>query len=230
MWFAVSLLTVLLTLPAPIKAMKNYEELRKLMVKEQIIKRGIKDKNIIKAMLKIPREKFVPEDKQKDAYEDFPLAIGFGQTISQPYIVAYMTEKLELKGGDKVLEIGTGSGYQTAILAEMGCEVYTVEIIPELSERAKKILGDLGYRNLHFKIGDGYQGWKEHSPYDEIIVTAAPENVPEQLKNQMKIGGKLVLPVGKYYQYLYKIIRTGMETWESEKLVGVSFVPMIREN
>lgn len=200
------------------------------MVEEQIIRRGITDKNVINAMLKVPREKFVPPAERGSAYGDFPLPIGYGQTISQPYIVAYMTEKLKVKPGDRVLEIGTGSGYQAAILAEIGCEVYTVELIEELSKRAKKILNELGYRNVHFKVGDGFEGWKENAPYDAIIVTAAPKKIPEALKLQLKIGGRLVIPVGEYFQYLYRITRTGPEEWDTEKLIAVSFVPMVRGN
>jgi len=227
--FAASLLSILLILHAHTE-MDEYEKLRRLMVEEQIIKRGIKDREVIRAMLKVPREKFVPPQERGSAYGDFPLPIGYGQTISQPYIVAYMTEQLEVKKGDRVLEIGTGSGYQSAILAEIGCEVYTVELIEELSKRAQRIIKELGYKNVHFKIGDGYQGWKEYAPYDAIIVTAAPPRIPEKLKYQMKIGGRMVIPVGDYYQYLYKIARTGKDSWKKERLIGVSFVPMVRGN
>lgn len=209
---------------------RGYDELRRTMVEDQIIRRGITDKNVIKAMLKVPREKFVPPAERGSAYGDFPLPIGYGQTISQPYIVAYMTEKLKVKPGDRVLEIGTGSGYQSAILADMGCEVYTVELIEELSKRAQKIIEELGYKNVHFKVGDGFEGWKENAPYDAIIVTAAPKNVPEALKLQLKLGGRMVIPVGEYYQYLYRITRIDSREWKTEKLIPVSFVPMVRGN
>ena len=209
---------------------QNFELLRREMVEDQIISRGIKDRRVIEAMLKVPRELFVPPEQRPFAYDDGPLPIGFGQTISQPYIVAFMTEKLEVKKGDKVLEVGTGSGYQAAILAEMGCQVYTIEIIEELSLRARKVIESLGYRNVHFKVGDGYEGWEEHAPYDAIIVTAAPPYIPEKLKQQLKIGGRMVLPVGEYYQYLYRITRTGEKDFRVEKLIPVSFVPMVREH
>ncbi len=209
---------------------QDFELLRREMVEDQIISRGIKDRRVIEAMLKVPRELFVPPEQRPFAYDDGPLPIGFGQTISQPYIVAFMTEKLEVKEGDKVLEVGTGSGYQAAILAEMGCQVYTIEIIEELSLRARQVIRSLGYRNVHFKVGDGYEGWEEHAPYDAIIVTAAPPYVPEKLKQQLKIGGRMVLPVGEYYQYLYRITRTGEKDFRVEKLIPVSFVPMVREH
>ena len=223
------LLSILLTLPV-LTNMSDYEKLRKLMVEEQIIKRGISDKEVIRAMLKVPREKFVPVQERGSSYGDFPLPIGFGQTISQPYIVAYMTEQLKVKRGDRVLEIGTGSGYQSAILAEIGCEVYTVELIGELSKRAQKIIHELGYTNIHFKIGDGYEGWEEYAPYDAIIVTAAPSKVPDKLKKQLKINGRLVIPVGDFYQYLYLITRSSENSWKEKRLIGVSFVPMVREH
>ncbi len=209
---------------------QDFELLRREMVEDQIISRGIKDRRVIEAMLKVPRELFVPPEQRPFAYDDGPLPIGFGQTISQPYIVAFMTEKLEVKEGDKVLEVGTGSGYQAAILAEMGCQVYTIEIIEELSLRARQVIRALGYRNVHFKVGDGYEGWEEHAPYDAIIVTAAPPYIPEKLKQQLKIGGRMVLPVGEYYQYLYRITRTGEKEFRVEKLIPVSFVPMVREH
>ncbi|MCM8803823.1 MAG: protein-L-isoaspartate(D-aspartate) O-methyltransferase, partial [Candidatus Omnitrophica bacterium] len=156
------------------------EELRRKMVEEQIIARGIKDKKVISAFLKIPREEFVPEGLKEYAYDDRPLSIGEGQTISQPYIVALMTESLQLKGNEKVLEIGTGSGYQSAIIAEIGCQVYSVERIEILAERAKNILKKLGY-NVKIRVGDGTLGWEEYAPYDRIIVTAAGPEIPKSL-------------------------------------------------
>ncbi len=210
--------------------MDPYKELRREMVEEQIKARGIKDPLVLRAMLKVPREEFVPKHLRPEAYGDHPLPIGEGQTISQPYIVAYMTEKLQPRPGDKILEIGTGSGYQTAILAEIGCEVFTVEIRPELSFRAQKILKKLGYRKVHFKIGDGYRGWPEEAPFDGIIVTAAPPSIPEELKKQLKIGGRMVLPAGSPFQYLYLVIRTSEKDWKVKRLIPVSFVPMVREN
>ncbi len=228
--FVAVLLSILFILPAPIKGMDPYAELRRLMVEEQIKARGIKDPLVLQAMLSVPREKFVPEHLRPEAYDDHPLPIGEGQTISQPYIVAYMTEKLGVKPGDKVLEIGTGSGYQTAILAEMGCEVYTIEIRKELSLRAQKVLKKLGYKKIHFRIGDGYQGWPEQAPFDGIIVTAAPPEIPQKLKEQLKIGGRMVVPAGSPFQYLYLVHRTSEKTWKTKKLIPVSFVPMVRKH
>ena len=158
------------------------------MVENQIKARGIKDERVLKAMNKVPRHKFVPETMRRYAYNDEPLPIGKGQTISQPYIVAYMTEVLELTPEDKVLEIGTGSGYQAAVLAEIAQEVYTVEIVEELARKARDILSEEGYENIRFHTGDGTFGWNKHAPYDAIIVTAAPSRVPEKLQDQLKLG------------------------------------------
>jgi len=203
------------------------EELRRKMVEEQIIARGIKDKKVISAFLKVPREEFVPEDLKKYAYIDSPLSIGEGQTISQPYIVALMTEALKLKGGEKVLEIGTGSGYQSAILAEIGCEVYSVERIESLAKKAENILRKLGY-NVKIKIGDGTLGWEEYSPYDRIIVTAAGPKIPDTLLFQLsEKEGRLIMPVGdRFFQDLLLVIKRGKEI-EKINLGGCQFVPLI---
>jgi len=203
------------------------EELRKKMVQEQIIARGIKDEKVISAFLKVPREEFVPESLKEYAYRDCPLSIGEGQTISQPYIVALMTEALKLKGKEKVLEIGTGSGYQSAILAEIGCEVYSIERIELLAKRAENILKKLGY-NVKIKIGDGTLGWEEYSPYDRIIVTAAGPKIPETLLSQLsKNEGRLVMPVGdRYIQDLILVIKNS-EKIEKVHLGGCQFVPLI---
>jgi len=182
----------------------NFEKLRKKMVETQLIPRGIKDKKVIEAFLIVPREKFVSENLKESAYDDTPLPIGEGQTISQPYIVALMTELLQLKGGEKVLEIGTGSGYQAAILSEIGCDVYSVERIPSLATKAGKILQQLGYI-VKIKIGDGTLGWEEYAPYDGIIVTAAGPRTPQSLLTQLKEGGRIVMPVGD--MYLQELIR-----------------------
>jgi protein-L-isoaspartate(D-aspartate) O-methyltransferase len=198
------------------------------MVEHQIISRGIQDTKIIKAMLQVPRHKFVPEGLRKVAYSDNPLPIGMEQTISQPYIVALMTELLKLKGGEKVLEVGTGSGYQAAILAEVGCEVYTIEILESLSAKAREILNSLGYTNINYKIGDGYGGWPEQAPFDAIIVTAASEHVPEPLINQLKVNGRMVIPIGDQYQNLLLIIKTD-EGIEKKTVTPVRFVPMTGE-
>lgn len=206
---------------------KNFENLRIEMVENQIIKRGISDKKVIEAFLKVPREEFVPENLKECAYDDTPLPIGEGQTISQPYIVALMTEALKLKEKEKVLEIGTGSGYQSAILAEIGCEVFSIERIEILAVRAEKILKKLGYK-VKIKVGDGTLGWEEYSPYDKIIVTAASPEVPDTLLKQLsEKEGRLIIPVGdRYIQDLILIIKT-KDKLEKINLGGCQFVPLI---
>lgn len=185
-----------------------YRIAREKMVENQIKARGIRDERVLSAMLKVPRHLFVDEALRDQAYGDFPLPIGEGQTISQPYIVAVMTEALELKGNERVLEIGTGSGYQTAILAELALWVYTIEKYPTLLEKAKKILLKLGYKNISFKLGDGSLGWKEVAPFDAIIVTAAAPQIPPPLIEQLLEGGRIVIPVGDVYsQVLIKGIK-----------------------
>ncbi len=203
----------------------KFARLRQQMVEYQIRARGVKDPRVLEAMEKVPRHLFVPENLRYEAYQDEPLPIGYGQTISQPYIVAYMTEQLHLQKGDRVLEIGTGSGYQAAILAELADSVFTVEIVPELSIRAQKVLEALGYRNVQFKIGDGYEGWLEKAPFDAIIVTAAPDHVPQPLIEQLKDGGRLIIPVGDFYQDLVLIEKKGQKI-SRKKLLPVRFVPM----
>lgn len=201
---------------------------RKQMVDEQIKKRGIRDEKVLMAMQKTKRHLFVPEKFQQLSYEDHPLAIGFGQTISQPYIVAYMTEAAQLQPGDRALEIGTGSGYQAAILAEIAQEVYSIEIVKELAEASQQKLKNLGYKNIFIKHGDGYQGWKENAPFDAIIVTAAPEEIPQKLVEQLKIGGRMIVPIGSFFQELYLITRTAQGI-EKKQLLPVQFVPMIKQ-
>ncbi len=207
--------------------MVDYDRERAELVKS-IERRGIRDKRVIDALLKVPRHLFVPEYIRDSAYDDRPLPIGYGQTISQPYIVALMTEALELPEEAKVLEIGTGSGYQAAILAEIAKEVYTVERIPELLERARKLLVDkLGYKNIKFKLGDGTEGWQEHAPYDAIIVTAAAPKVPEPLVEQLKEGGVLVIPVGsELTQELLRIRKLPGGKIRKENLGGCVFVKL----
>lgn len=204
----------------------DYEQARQNMVEYQIKGRGIKDKNVLGAMLKVPRHLFVPEEMRDLAYRDEPLPIGHGQTISQPYIVGYMTEALKLQPGDRVLEIGTGSGYQTAILAEIVSKVYTIELIPELSLRAQETLKSLGYKNIEFLTGDGSKGWPEKAPFEAILVSAAPAEVPPALIEQLKIDGRLIIPVGTDSQELVLIKRT-KKGWEKTRLIGVRFVPLI---
>lgn len=200
---------------------------RKRMIEEQIMQRGVLDPYVLKALEKVERHLFVPESLQEDAYFDGPLPIGYGQTISQPYIVAFMTEAADLKRSDKVLEVGTGSGYQAAVLAEIVQEVYTIEIVEPLAESAEKRLKVLGYQNIFVKHGDGYQGWVEHAPFDAIIVTAAPEELPEELVKQLKVGGRMIVPIGSFYQELYRITKTEKGI-QKEKLIPVRFVPMIK--
>lgn len=198
------------------------------MVEKQIISRGIQDSQLIRAMIRIPRHKFIPEDLREHAYGDNPIPIGMDQTISQPYIVALMTELLKLQEGEKVLEVGTGSGYQTAILAEMECEVYTMEILEPLVEKARQVLESLGYKKIHYRIGDGYIGWQEHSPFDAIIVTAAPEHIPQPLIEQLKVNGKMIIPVGDMNQELILIKKTEKRI-EMKTVTPVRFVPMTGE-
>jgi len=211
------------------KSDKNdYSLLRKKMVEDQISSRGVKDPNVIQAMLKVPRHLFVPESEQRSAYWDTPLPIGYNQTISQPYIVAFMTEQLKVKPGDRILEIGTGSGYQAAVLAEIADSVFTIEIVSELAEQSKKRLTDLQYDNVFVKYGDGYHGWPEKAPFDRIIITAAPPKIPPLLLEQLKAGGKMILPVGEYVQELVVVNKTesGMDM---QNVLPVRFVPMTGE-
>lgn len=196
------------------------------MVKEQIISRGIKDKLVINAMQKVQRHLFVPETLKDNAYIDSPLPIGENQTISQPYIVAFMTEALKLKKSDKVLEIGTGSGYQAAVLAEIVEKVYSIEIIEKLGKKAEKLLKTLGYNNITVIIGDGYNGVPEEAPFDAIIVTAAPKKIPDPLVEQLKSGGRMIIPVGDYYQELILIEKPIDENTTIKRLLPVRFVPM----
>jgi protein-L-isoaspartate(D-aspartate) O-methyltransferase len=199
---------------------------RESMVDIQIQAREIKEEKVLQAMRKVPRHFFVPDDLRPYAYADEPLPIGEGQTISQPYIVAYMTEALELRGEEKVLEVGTGSGYQTAVLAEIVKEVYTVEIVSTLSLTAQEVLQRLGYTNIHFKIGDGTFGWQENAPYDAIMVTAAPPSVPKRLQEQLDFSGKMIIPVGEGFQELVLITREKKD-FKKKKLLPVRFVPLI---
>jgi len=202
---------------------------RHLMVQQQLMPRSIRDARVLAAMSKVPREEFVPSESRAASYEDGPLPIGYDQTISQPYIVAFMTEQLRPKPSDRVLEIGTGSGYQAAILAELVADVYTIEIVEPLAKNAEATLQRLNYKNVHVKAGDGYRGWPEHAPFDAIIVTCAPDHVPQQLTDQLKDGGRMVIPVGeRFAQQLYLLEKKNGQLKESATL-PVRFVPMARE-
>lgn len=201
---------------------------RARMIGEQLAAadRDIRDPAVLRAMGKVPRHRFVPKEVVGAAYDDCPLPIGYGQTISQPYVVAFMTEQLRLKPHDRVLEIGTGSGYQAAILAEIVTEVYTVEIITPLAERAEATLADLGYTNIHMRAGDGYLGWPEAAPFDAIIVTCAPENVPPPLIDQLKDGGRMIIPVGATYAQELVLLRKQDGRIKRQAVLPVRFVPM----
>ena len=202
---------------------------RERMVQQQLRTRGIKDERVLAAMAKVPREEFVPQDSRAASYDDGPLPIGYDQTISQPYIVAFMTEQLRPKPSDRVLEVGTGSGYQAAILAELVADVYTIEIVEPLAKNAEATLPRLGYKNIHMKVGDGYKGWPEEAPFDAIIVTCAPDKVPQPLIDQLKDGGRMVIPVGeRFAQQLYLLEKKNGQLKESVTL-PVRFVPMMRE-
>jgi protein-L-isoaspartate(D-aspartate) O-methyltransferase len=202
---------------------------RQRMVEQQLKPRGIKDERVLAAMGKVPREEFVPADVRPSAYEDGPLPIGYDQTISQPYVVAFMTEQLRPKRSDRVLEIGSGSGYQAAILGELVAEIYTIEIVEPLAKSAEATLQRLDYNNVHIKMGDGYKGWPEEAPFDAIIVTCAPEKVPQPLVDQLKDGGRMVIPVGeRFAQQLYLLEKKNGQLKESVTL-PVRFVPMLRE-
>lgn len=201
---------------------------RDRMVREQIIARGVTDSKVLQALGQIPRHEFVPESEQEQAYEDHPLPIGFGQTISQPYIVAFMTEALMLQPHERVLEIGTGSGYQAAILSRVANKVFTIEIVEPLARAAQETLESLGLTNVTVRAGDGYQGWQEEAPFDAIILTAAPEHIPQPLMDQLAIGGRLILPLGKTVQKLMLMKKT-KDGWQKENLLPVAFVPMTGE-
>ncbi|MBI5584657.1 MAG: protein-L-isoaspartate(D-aspartate) O-methyltransferase [Deltaproteobacteria bacterium] len=203
----------------------DFKSQRERMVETQIRARGIADKKVLAAMGRVERHRFVPEPYRTAAYQDHPLPIGAGQTISQPYIVALMTELLDLQENEKILEIGTGSGYQAAVLAEMGAEVYTIEIVPSLAASAGALLREMGYKNIRVRTGDGYRGWPEAAPFDGIVVTAAPDHVPEPLLQQLKEGGRLVIPVGTGVQQLKKITKRRGKI-EITNVIPVRFVPL----
>lgn len=208
----------------------SFSEKRKEMVKTQLKARGISSEKVLNAFLTVPRHSFVPDEYLRFSYSDQPLPIGEGQTISQPYIVAFMTEVLGIKPGDKILEIGTGSGYQAAILSEMGAEVFSVELIKSLAENAKRKLTDLGYSAIHLKTGDGYLGWPEYAPFDGIVVTCSPTEIPEPLKQQLDEGGRMIIPVGEQFhvQYLCLLEKKNGKILQ-KNILPVRFVPMVNE-
>ncbi|MFO8174914.1 MAG: protein-L-isoaspartate(D-aspartate) O-methyltransferase [Longimicrobiales bacterium] len=203
-------------------------ELRRQMVRRQIEARGVTDTAVLKAMRTVPRHRFVPEAPPAAAYTDSPLSIGHGQTISQPYMVAFMAQAAALGPEDRVLEIGTGSGYGAAVLAELSGEVYTIEIVPQLADRARTILEDLGYGNVHVRTGNGWLGWPDHAPYDAVVVTAAPPEVPEALREQLALGGTMVIPVGDHFQTL-QVLRKTEDGMREIATLPVRFVPMVGE-
>ena len=226
---AATLATLVSILPACVNGMQTPEAFpmqRDAMVREQIEARGVRAPRVLEALRRVPRERFVAPGAEASAYADAPLAIGYGQTISQPYVVAVMSEAADIDRDDVVLEIGTGSAYQAAVLAELARAVYTIEIVPELAARAATLLRDLGYANVHTRLGDGYAGWPEHAPFDAIVVTAAPPTVPEALKQQLRVGGRLVVPVGTHDQELLVIERT-TDGYTERRLMPVRFVPMV---
>jgi protein-L-isoaspartate(D-aspartate) O-methyltransferase len=219
----IALMLVLLPL---ILLAQDYQKLRETMVNEQLVKRGIKSNTVLESMRTVERHRFVPLSQIMNAYSDAPLPIGYGQTISQPYIVAFMTETLDLKPTDNVLEIGTGSGYQAAILSRICNQVYTIEIVPQLGRQADSLLNALHYSNVAVRIGDGYQGWPEAAPFDAIIVTCSPDHIPKPLQDQLKEGGRLIIPVGdRYVQELVLATKIKGKLKAQNKL-PVLFVPM----
>ena len=213
--------------PQTMQDAANRDDARARMVREQLRGRDITDPRVLEVMGRVPRHLFVPEDERAGAYDDHPLPIGHGQTISQPYIVAFMTQALKVEPDHKVLEIGTGSGYQAAVLGELARDVYTIEIVGPLGDQARKTLESLGHKNVHVRIGNGYLGWPEEAPFDRIMVTAAPQEIPPTLVEQLKVGGLMAVPVGSVFQEL-RILRkteTGLETLDT---MPVRFVPMVK--
>ncbi|MGE5233196.1 MAG: protein-L-isoaspartate(D-aspartate) O-methyltransferase [Acidobacteriota bacterium] len=226
-----AVLVALLLCPAAMFAAPSADPFaaqRRSMVEQQIERRGVTAPSVLSAMGEVPRHLFVPPGYRDKAYEDSPLPIGNGQTISQPYVVALMTQLLDLKPGDRVLEIGTGSGYQAAVLSKLVKDVYTIEILEPLGLQAERTLQEIGAKNVHVRIGDGYKGWPEAAPFDGIVVTAAPERVPQPLLDQLRVGGKMVIPVGAFFQNLLVITKTA-DGIEKRSIIPVRFVPMTGE-
>lgn len=227
--FVMASTTVIFSCMSQVREPSEFEQARLSMVRNQIEARGVADSRVLAAMRKVERHRFVPKAYIDEAYMDHPLPIGEGQTISQPYIVAFMTEVLELKPDDRVLEIGTGSGYQAAVLAEICDSVFTVEIFPSLASRADLLLKELGYDRVLVRQGDGYQGWKEYAPFDAIIVTCSPEQIPPELEAQLAEGGKMIIPVGQEYMQNLVLIEKRKGQLKQKSVLPVRFVPMIDE-
>ena len=221
---------VVLTSPVPVSAQSRFDTLREQMVVTKVEAEGISNRLVLRAMRKVPRHEFVPTIQKSRAYEDTALPIGSQQTISPPFIVAYMTESLDPQPEDRVLEIGTGSGYQAAVLGEIVKEVYTIEIVSALSKQAAKRLKELEYTNVHCLDGDGFKGWPEHAPFDKIIVTCSPENVPQPLIDQLREGGRMIIPVGERYQQAFHLLKKENGEMKDERLVSTLFVPMTGES
>lgn len=227
---AVICLLVALASSRPTAALaRDFASERERMVKGQIAMRGVTDERVLAAMRKVPREEFVPEEMRTHSYDDRALPIGYEQTISQPFLVALMTDKLELKPTDRVLEIGTGSGYQAAILGELVAKVYTIEIVAPLGKQAEATLQRLGYKNVAVKIGDGYQGWLEHAPFDAVIVTCAPDHVPQRLVEQTREGGRIIIPVGPAGDQTLYLLEKKKGGLKQRQVLPVRFVPMTGE-
>ena len=224
-WVASGLILWLVSVVPAAGQSDPFQAQREVMIESQLMERGIAEDRVLDAMRRVPRHLFVPNEVQAQAYADHAVQIGFGQTISQPYIVALMAELLDLEPGDRVLEIGTGSGYLAAVLSLLADEVYTIEILDTLGERARGQLKDLRFDNVHVRIGDGYQGWPDEAPFDAIVLTAAPETIPQPLVDQLEVGGRMVVPVGSFFQDLQLIIKTE-DGLERRKVAPVRFEQM----
>ncbi len=228
-WYVKFLLILSILQVVVLNAQTDYKELRSDMVEYQIRRRGISDTSVLSAMETVERHRFVPADIAGLAYNDSPLSIGYGQTISQPYIVAFMTEILHPEPGDRILEVGTGSGYQAAVLAQICDSVFTIEVVPQLGRRAESTLQELGYTNIRVRVGDGYQGWPDAAPFDAIIVTCAPTHIPQPLQDQLREGGRMIIPVGERYVQELVLLTKKEGKIRKHSVLPVLFVPMVDE-